>query len=107
MPTLALLSVPLLASPSNQLIFFNFIAIAVDSNQYVSLKNECLRIPEINLASVNDNGCFIKFNEEFACLGSIVDFLLDDTEYVKNRSNKASKSMGALNFRWDSQEVHY
>ena len=41
----------------------------------------------------------------FCYLGSILDFLLDDTIDVDIRIGKANKVLGALNFIWDAKEV--
>ena len=32
-------------------------------------------------------------------------FFIDDTEDVKNRINKASKSIGMLKFTWNSKDI--
>ena len=41
---------------------------------------------------------FIPFVPNFYYLGSVIDFLIDDTTDVKSRITKASKAMGALGF---------
>ena len=39
------------------------------------------------------------------CLGSTIDFLIDDATDVANRINKARKPMGTLKCLWDAKEV--
>ena len=45
------------------------------------------------------------FLQKNVCLGSTIDFLLDDATDVINRINKARKSIGALKCVWDAKEV--
>ena len=45
------------------------------------------------------------FTDNFYCLGSILDFLLDDASDMKLRISKADKAIGALNFIWVSQQL--
>ena len=39
------------------------------------------------------------------CIGSTLNFIMDDTEDVKNRINKVTKSMGAFNVIWEAREI--
>ena len=48
---------------------------------------------------------FIPFTSEFCYLGTMIDFLLDDTSDVKARIVKATKAVGALNFIWKSNQI--
>ena len=45
----------------------------------------------------NDDG-FISFASTFKYLGSLIDFLLDNSTNVKHRISSASKALGALSF---------
>ena len=48
---------------------------------------------------------FIPFTSDFYYLGTIVDFLLDDTSDVKARIVKATKAVSALNFVWKLNQI--
>ena len=54
---------------------------------------------------VNNEGGAVKFYNEFTCLGSIINFLLDNTVDVESRVPKASKSMGSLRFIWEDHNM--
>lgn len=53
--------------------------------------------------SISNDRC-ISFAQELTCFSSAMSFLLDDTEDVKIRIKKASKSMGALDFTWSIED---
>ena len=61
--------------------------------------------PETQNITIDDNDGFISFTPSFKYLGSMIDFLLDDSTDVKHRINAASKALGALKFIWDSPET--
>ena len=48
----------------------------------------------------DDEGGAVEFNSKFSCLGSIINFVLDDIVDVECRVNKASNTIGALRFIW-------
>ena len=54
---------------------------------------------------VDKKGGMFLFTKAFLCLGSNVDFLIDDIMDIKNRISKASKAIGALIFVQDTVEV--
>ena len=47
----------------------------------------------------------VPFESSFCYLGTIIDFMLDDTSDISCRVSKANKAMGALSFIWDTSEV--
>ena len=48
----------------------------------------------------------MKFNDKFTCLGSIINFTLDDTVDANIIVSKASKSVGELSFIWTDDNMH-
>ena len=54
---------------------------------------------------INNNEGFITFTSIFKYLGSMIDFLLDDSTDIKNRITNANKAIRALSFIWDSAEI--
>ena len=66
-------------------------------NMHIGTTKMCSSAPETRGMMLDDDGC-ISLNPKFTCLGSNIDFVLDDAEDVKSRINKASKSMGVLKF---------
>ena len=60
---------------------------------------------EICDVSADAKGGNVAFTKNFVCLGSNVDFMLDETVDVKNRISKAVESMGALKCSYDAKKV--
>ena len=54
---------------------------------------------------VNERGGRIKFTREFVYLGSMINYLIDDTIDTLSQMNKASRAMRALKFIWNVREV--
>ena len=62
-------------------------------------------MPETNNMQVDDSSGVVKFNDSFACLGSIIAFALDDDVDVTNRFSKSSKHVGSLHFMWSDDDA--
>jgi len=72
---------------------------------------------QVNLDSIYENSVetktiildehnnHIHFVKEFKYLGTIINYMLDDTIDIKHRITQASKAVGALNSLWNSQAV--
>ena len=45
----------------------------------VDIEKLCNESPETDDAIVDDEGGVVKFNNKFSCLGSAINFVLDDT----------------------------
>ena len=73
-------------------------------NVQIGIAKMCNSAPENRNMLLDNNGC-ISFTPKSTCLGSNTDFMLDGTEDVKSRIDKASKSMGVLKFVWDEKDV--
>ena len=61
-------------------------------------------VPETADIIINNNES-IPFVSEFCYLGSIIDFLLDDTSDIKSRILKANCAVGALKCIWNAPEI--
>ena len=61
--------------------------------------------PKTDDVIVDDEGSVVKFNNKFACLGSVINFALNGTVDVESRVPKARKSMGALHFIWEDDSA--
>ena len=58
----------------------------------MSIENSYAESPETDDLIVDDEVGVVKFNSKFTCLGSIINFALDDTVDTESRVSKASKS---------------
>ena len=63
-----------------------------------SLLEKYQNSPETQNFNIDDNDRFISFTPSFKYLGSMIDFLLDDSTDVKHRINSALKALGTLRF---------
>ena len=70
----------------------------------IGIAKMCNSAPE-NRKMMLDNNGWISFTPKSTCLGSNTDFMLDGTEDVKSKIDKASKSMGVLKLVWDEKDV--
>ena len=64
----------------------------------MSIENAHTELPESDDALVDDEGKVVKFDNEFTCLGSIINFALEDTVDAESRMSKDSKAIGVLRF---------
>ena len=67
----------------------------------MDIEKLCNESPETDDAIVDDEGGVVKFNNRFSCLGSAINFVLDDTIDAWSRVTNASKAIGALCFVWE------
>ena len=71
---------------------------------HVDLNKVCDSAPETKKITLHEGG-YMLFTLKFTYLGSHVDFIVDGTEDVKIRINKASKSIGALKITCNENDV--
>ena len=62
----------------------------------MSLSEACDKAKEAIEIVVDDEGEKLKLTKSFVHLGSNIEFLIDDTNDIKNRAGKSTKEIGAL-----------
>lgn len=70
----------------------------------VDLHKLYIDAPKTKVININTDE-HMPFVSSFCCLGSEIDFLLDDTSEIRIRINKANKAIGALKFIWNAKYV--
>ena len=58
------------------------------------IENSHAESPETDCTTVDDKGGVVAFINELACLGSIINFLPDDTVDTQSRAYESSESVG-------------
>ena len=67
-------------------------------NRALSILETYHKAPETQQYSIDSDNRFISFTPIFKYLGSLIDFLRNDSTDVKNRISSVSKALGALSF---------
>ena len=62
----------------------------------VNLEERCDKAAKTKDTSVDENGEAMAFNNSFTCLGSVINFVLDDAIDVVSRISKVRRSILAL-----------
>ena len=57
---------------------------------------KCEFSPHTRACNIRESGHYVPFVKQFNCIGTIIDYLLDDTIDVKKRISQAKRSVGAL-----------